>query len=172
MHKEGASFRSLLNCFAIAVSIGLQYGVPLEEYTDKFTFTRFEPSGPVDHPNIKFSTSIVDYVFRLLAFEYLNRTDLVHIAPEEMEQREVSTQDISTEATGNYPVTEPIAEKQTKKEPVEKKTAVKYEILDAAEAANKSLMGDAPPCPKCGHTTIRNGTCYKCLNCGESLGCS
>jgi ribonucleoside-diphosphate reductase alpha chain len=172
MHKEGASFRSLLNCFAIAVSIGLQYGVPLEEYTDKFTFTRFEPSGPVDHPNIKFSTSIVDYVFRLLAFEYLNRTDLVHIAPEEMEQREVSTQDISTEATGNYPVTEPIAEKQTKKEAVEKKTAVKYEILDAAEAANKSLMGDAPPCPKCGHTTIRNGTCYKCLNCGESLGCS
>ena len=96
----------------------------------------------------------------------------MHIAPEEMEQREVSTQDISTEATGNYPVTEPIAEKQTKKEPVEKKTAVKYEILDAAEAANKSLMGDAPPCPKCGHTTIRNGTCYKCLNCGESLGCS
>ena len=91
------------------------------EDTDKFTFTRFEPSGPVDHPNIKFSTSIVDYVFRLLAFEYLNRTDLVHIAPEEMEQREVSTQDISTEATGNYPVTEPIAEKQTKKEPVEKR---------------------------------------------------
>ncbi|MFI5172167.1 MAG: vitamin B12-dependent ribonucleotide reductase [Chitinophagales bacterium] len=171
MHKEGASFRSLLNCFAIAVSIGLQYGVPLEEYTDKFTFTRFEPSGPVDHPNIKFSTSIVDYVFRLLAFEYLNRTDLVHIAPEEMEQREVSTQDISTEATGNYPVTEPIAEKQTKKE-VKKATSEKYEIVDASEAANKSLMGDAPPCPKCGHTTIRNGTCYKCLNCGESLGCS
>ena len=172
MHKEGASFRSLLNCFAIAVSIGLQYGVPLEEYTDKFTFTRFEPSGPVDHPNIKFSTSIVDYVFRLLAFEYLNRTDLVHIAPEEMEQREVSTQDISTEATGNYPVTEPIAEKQTKKESIKKAAADKYEIVDASESANRSLMGDAPPCPKCGHTTIRNGTCYKCLNCGESLGCS
>ncbi|MBP6732115.1 MAG: vitamin B12-dependent ribonucleotide reductase, partial [Chitinophagales bacterium] len=71
MHKEGASFRSLMNCFAISVSIGLQYGVPLEEFVNKFTFTRFEPSGMVDHPNIKNASSIVDYIFRLLAFEYL-----------------------------------------------------------------------------------------------------
>ncbi|MEZ5013709.1 MAG: hypothetical protein R2794_05410 [Chitinophagales bacterium] len=124
MHKEGASYRSLLNCFAIAVSIGLQYGVPLEEFADKFTFTRFEPSGPVDHPNIKFSTSIIDYVFRLLGFEYLNRTDLVHVAPEEMISREKFTQDISTEAEGDYPVTEPVAEKQPKKETA-KQTAAK-----------------------------------------------
>ncbi|MEI2672941.1 MAG: vitamin B12-dependent ribonucleotide reductase [Chitinophagales bacterium] len=173
MHKEGASYRSLLNCFAIAVSIGLQYGVPLEEFADKFTFTRFEPSGPVDHANIKFSTSIVDYVFRLLGFEYLNRTDLVHVAPEDLSTLEKSTQDISTEATGNYPVTEPIAESKEKKaQATRKATAEKYEIVNATDAANKSLMGDAPPCPKCGHTTIRNGTCYKCLNCGESLGCS
>jgi len=173
MHKEGASYRSLLNCFAISVSIGLQYGVPLEEFADKFTFTRFEPSGPVDHANIKFSTSIVDYVFRLLGFEYLNRTDLVHVAPEDLSQYEKSTQDLSTEANGNYPVTEPIAESKAKKDQATRKaTAEKYEIVDAAEAANRSLMGDAPPCPKCGHTTIRNGTCYKCLNCGESLGCS
>ncbi len=173
MHKEGASYRSLLNCFAISVSIGLQYGVPLEEFADKFTFTRFEPSGPVDHANIKFSTSIVDYVFRLLGFEYLNRTDLVHVAPEDLSNLEKSTQDISTEATGNYPVTEPIAETKAKKDQATRKaTAEKYEIVNASDAANKSLMGDAPPCPKCGHTTIRNGTCYKCLNCGESLGCS
>ena len=173
MHKEGASYRSLLNCFAIAVSIGLQYGVPLEEFADKFTFTRFEPSGPVDHANIKFSTSIVDYVFRLLGFEYLNRTDLVHVAPEDLSTLEKSTQDISTEATGNYPVTEPISEtKEKKAQATRKATAEKYEIVNATDAANKSLMGDAPPCPKCGHTTIRNGTCYKCLNCGESLGCS
>lgn len=173
MHKEGASYRSLLNCFAIAVSIGLQYGVPLEEFADKFTFTRFEPSGPVDHANIKFSTSIVDYVFRLLGFEYLNRTDLVHVAPEDLGQYEKSTQDLSTEANGDYPVTEPIAESKEKKaQATRKATAEKYDIVNASDAANKSLMGDAPPCPKCGHTTIRNGTCYKCLNCGESLGCS
>ena len=67
MHKEGASFRSLLNCFAISVSIGLQYGVPLDEFVEKFIFTRFEPSGMVDHTNIKNSTSVVDYIFRLLA---------------------------------------------------------------------------------------------------------
>ena len=171
MHKEGASFRSLLNCFAIAVSIGLQYGVPLEEFTDKFTFTRFEPSGPVDHANIKFSTSIVDYVFRLLAFEYLNRTDLVHIAPEEMEQREKLTQDISSETSGNYPVTETPAKTEEVKA-TSKANVEKYTVMSDLNAANSNLMGDAPPCPKCGNTTIRNGTCYKCLNCGESLGCS
>ena len=85
MHKEGAAFRSLMNCFAIAVSIGLQYGVPLEEFVSKFTFTRFEPSGRVDHPNIKNATSVIDYIFRLLALEYLGRTDLVHVTPMELE---------------------------------------------------------------------------------------
>ena len=79
MAKEGATMRSMLNCFAIAVSIGLQYGVPLEEYVEKFVFTKFEPAGFVEHPNIKTSTSIVDFIFRALGYEYLNRTDLVHV---------------------------------------------------------------------------------------------
>lgn len=171
MHKEGAAFRSLVNCFAIAISIGLQYGVPLEEFVDKFTFTRFEPSGPVDHPNIKFSTSIVDYVFRLLAFEYLDRNDLVHVAPEEMAQHEKATHELSTETIGDFPVSERPVSKNAEKVKAEGSKKANYK-LDAQSAANSSLMGDAPPCPKCGHTTIRNGTCYKCLNCGESLGCS
>src|SRR5688572_2920902 len=79
MAKEGATMRSMLNCFAIAVSIGLQYGVPLEEYVEKFVFTKFDPAGFVEHPNIKSSTSIVDFIFRVLGYEYLNRTDLVHV---------------------------------------------------------------------------------------------
>ncbi len=79
MAKEGATMRSMLNCFAISISIGLQYGVPLEEFVEKFVFTRFEPSGMVDHPNIKTTTSIVDFIFRALAYEYLGRTDLVHV---------------------------------------------------------------------------------------------
>ena len=84
MHKEGATFRSLMNCFAIAVSVGLQYGVPLEEYVEKFTFTRFEPAGMVmGHPNIKSSTSIIDFIFRLLGYEYQDRTDLVHVITEQ-----------------------------------------------------------------------------------------
>jgi ribonucleoside-diphosphate reductase alpha chain len=84
MHKEGAALRSLLNNFAIAVSLGLQYGVPLEEYVDAFTFTRFEPQGPVQgNDSIKYATSILDYVFRELAISYLGRFDLAHVDPTE-----------------------------------------------------------------------------------------
>ena len=72
--KEGSTLRSLMNCFAISISVGLQYGVPLEEFVDKFVFTKFEPSGMVDHPNIKTTTSIVDFIFRSLAYEYLGST--------------------------------------------------------------------------------------------------
>src|SRR5690606_454829 len=79
MAKEGATMRSMLNCFAISISIGLQYGVPLEELVEKFVFTRFEPSCMVEHPNIKSATSIVDFIFRALAYEYLQRNDLVHV---------------------------------------------------------------------------------------------
>ncbi|MDO9411169.1 MAG: vitamin B12-dependent ribonucleotide reductase, partial [Pseudolabrys sp.] len=82
MHKEGAALRSLLNNFAIAISLGLQYGVPLEEYVDAFTFTRFEPQGPVQgNDSIKYATSILDYVFRELAVSYLERYDLAHVDP-------------------------------------------------------------------------------------------
>jgi ribonucleoside-diphosphate reductase alpha chain len=84
MHKEGAALRSLLNNFAIAVSLGLQYGVPLDEYVDAFTFTRFEPSGPVQgNDSIKNATSILDYVFRELAVSYMSRFDLAHVDPRE-----------------------------------------------------------------------------------------
>ncbi len=82
MHKEGAALRSIINNFAIAVSLGLQYGVPLEEYVDAFTFTRFEPAGPVQGNNsIKYATSILDYIFRELAVSYLERFDLAHVDP-------------------------------------------------------------------------------------------
>jgi ribonucleoside-diphosphate reductase alpha chain len=85
MHKEGAAFRSLMNSFAIAVSIGLQYGVPLEELVDAFAFTRFEPSGPVQgNDTIKMATSVVDYIFRELAISYLERTDLANVDPHEL----------------------------------------------------------------------------------------
>jgi ribonucleoside-diphosphate reductase alpha chain len=84
MHKEGAALRSLLNNFAIAISLGLQYGVPLEEYVDAFTFTRFEPQGPVQgNDSIKYATSILDYVFRELAISYMERFDLAHVDPTE-----------------------------------------------------------------------------------------
>jgi ribonucleoside-diphosphate reductase alpha chain len=85
MHKEGAGFRAMMNNFAIAVSVGLQYGVPLEEFVEAFTFTRFEPAGMVQgNETIKNATSILDYIFRELAVSYLDRTDLAHVAPEGM----------------------------------------------------------------------------------------
>jgi ribonucleoside-diphosphate reductase alpha chain len=85
MHKEGAAFRSLLNSFAITVSLGLQYGVPLDEYVDAFTFSRFEPNGIVQgHDYVKMATSVIDYVFRDLAISYLKRSDLGQVKPEDL----------------------------------------------------------------------------------------
>ena len=95
MHKEGAAFRSLMNNFAIAISIGLQYGVPLEEFVDAFTFTRFEPSGMVEgNDAIKMSTSILDYVFRELAVSYLGRTDLAHVQPDDLRHDTLGAKEI------------------------------------------------------------------------------
>jgi ribonucleoside-diphosphate reductase alpha chain len=85
MHKEGAAFRSMTNCFAIAISLGLQHGVPLEEFIDAFIFTRFEPNGVVQgNPHIKMTTSIIDYIFRELAITYLGRSELAHVRPEDL----------------------------------------------------------------------------------------
>lgn len=181
MAKEGATMRSMMNCFAIAISIGLQYGVPLEEFVDKFAFTRFDPSGFVEHPNIKSTTSIVDFIFRVLGYEYLGRTDLVHVLdkpevlntgaddwdeiPTSLEYEkspELSSMRVIGNSTGNV---------QPAKAP--KPVSVKTEPgIDTLSNANKSLQSDAPACNVCGHITIRSGTCYKCLNCGNSLGCS
>ena len=88
MHKEGAAFRSLMNNFAIAISIGLQYGVPLEEFVEAYTFTRFEPSGMVEgNDAIKMSTSVLDYIFRELAISYLGRSDLAHVEQADLHAR-------------------------------------------------------------------------------------
>lgn len=176
MAKEGATMRSMLNCFAIAVSIGLQYGVPLEEYVDKFVFTRFEPAGMVEHPNIKSATSIIDFIFRSLAYEYLGRTDLVHV----LDQPEIGNKgnapwDESMPTIGNR-VPELSELRVTGHSKSYNKPALEAKQSDhSQDAVNKAAQGmqsDAPPCNTCGHITIRSGTCYKCLNCGNSMGCS
>ena len=163
MHREGATFRSLMNCFSIAVSIGLQYGVPLDEYVSKFTFTRFEPSGMVEgHPNIKNSTSIIDYIFRLLGFEYLDRSDLVHIKPtaSEVEAKAKTIEQKKAQA--------PVS---AIPQPVE--TAVSSASAGLTLQQPKSTSGDALPCTNCGSLAlVRNGTCHLCTNCGTTTGCS
>jgi ribonucleoside-diphosphate reductase alpha chain len=169
--KEGSTLRSLMNCFAISISVGLQYGVPLEEFVEKFVFTKFEPSGMVDHPNIKTTTSIVDFIFRSLAYEYLGRTDLVHVLDKPTVENLGEEGDITLVGKpelSSIRVTAPAAA------PVAK-AAVAVEAngsMDNITAAAKSMQSDAPACSTCGHITIRSGTCYKCLNCGTSMGCS
>ena len=181
MAKEGATMRSMMNCFAIAVSIGLQYGVPLEEFVDKFAFTRFDPSGFVEHPNIKTTTSIVDFIFRVLGYEYLGRTDLVHVLdkPEVLntgaddwdevpsnpleyaKEPELSSVRITPGAT---PAAKSTAPKAAKVEKVES-------ALDAMNAVAKNMQSDAPACNVCGNIMMRSGACYKCNNCGNQGGC-
>jgi ribonucleoside-diphosphate reductase alpha chain len=169
MHREGATFRSLMNCFSIAVSIGLQYGVPLDEYVSKFTFTRFEPSGMVEgHPNIKNSTSIIDYIFRLLGFEYLNRTDLVHIKPTKEEAQE-NLAIAKARQIGDNPTAAP-------KKVMQEATTDRQTASVGAKAAVQQptgTVGDALPCTNCGSLAlVRNGTCHLCTNCGTTTGCS
>jgi ribonucleoside-diphosphate reductase alpha chain len=173
--KEGSTLRSLMNCFAIAISVGLQYGVPLEEFTEKFVFTKFEPAGMVDHPNIKTTTSLVDFIFRCLAYEYSHRTDLVHVLdkPEiaNLGDDEVLPELSSVRITParQASVTPTVIQQQK----MQKAIAVKNDSgMEAVNAAAKSMQSDAPACSTCGHITLRSGTCYKCLNCGNSMGCS
>lgn len=147
MHREGASYRSLMNCFAIAISLGLQYGVPLEEYVDAFVFTKFEPSGIVSgNPAIKMATSVIDYVFRELAINYLGRYDLAHVSVEELtEYREQLNSD------------------------QENKRIITSSLYE--EAKIKGYEGE--PCPNCQQfTLVRNGSCLRCTTCGETTGCS
>jgi ribonucleoside-diphosphate reductase alpha chain len=169
MHKEGAAFRSLMNCFSMAVSIGLQHGVPLSTYVDQFSFTRFEPQGLVEgHPNVKFATSIVDYIFRVLGVEYLQRYDLAQVPPAPVQHRIEDPSDTKAhkDMTASLPPPEPSAQLALPEPPEPALPG------DALSQSLDDLMGDAPVCDNCGHITVRNGSCYRCLNCGNSLGCS
>lgn len=188
--KEGAAFRSLMNCFAIAISKGLQYGVPLEEFVDTFTFHRFEPQGVVEgHPNIKMATSIIDYIFRVLGYEYLGRTDLVHVQPteqrvdltsseEEANENHPSQAQSSTKEAASAPISGTKLEAPAQRAPAlitvghGSNGVVHTRHYDALNEQLSHFMGDAPFCDICGHLTVRNGSCYKCLNCGNTTGCS
>jgi ribonucleoside-diphosphate reductase alpha chain len=175
--KEGATLKGVLGCFAIAVSKGLQYGVPLEEFVDTFTFQTFEPRGMVEgHENIKMSNSIIDYVFRALGLEYLDRTDIVQVPPKDKVVQETEPVEMVEKKTKPVAKTETAPVAKTETAPVAKTETAPVEQAENSVATVQEvlgdMMGDAPACNECGHITIRNGSCYKCLNCGNSLGCS
>ncbi|MDQ2866482.1 MAG: hypothetical protein M3R51_09680 [Candidatus Eremiobacteraeota bacterium] len=202
MHKEGAAFRSLMNNFAIAVSLGLQHGVPLEEYVEAFTFTRFEPNGPViGHQNIKMATSLLDYIFRELAVSYLGRYELAHVQPSmEMDAMGVEDDFIAEEpgptsvrpagvAEKFHPIsthfhpggTEVQVQASATSAPSAtttrdtRSTSTQTLAMPKVEAINaaKAKGYTGNACGECGQLTmVRNGACEKCDNCGSTSGCS
>lgn len=178
MHKEGAAYRSLMNCFSISISLGLQYGVPLEEFVEAFTFTKFEPNGMVQgHDNLKMATSVIDYVFRDLACKYLGRHDLVHVKPTDLEGDKISGEsDIDEPLLDIIEKTEKVthADGSVSTQKVFTKQADSKMFSQAkrmSEAKMKGYEGEA--CPECqSFTLLRNGSCMKCDTCGTTTGCS
>ncbi|HEX9048462.1 MAG TPA: vitamin B12-dependent ribonucleotide reductase, partial [Verrucomicrobiae bacterium] len=167
MSKEGSTIGGLMDSIGTLTSMALQYGVPLDALVKKFAHQRFEPSGFTKNPEIRNASSITDYVFRWLAFQFIpGYRESVNAA---RSQPELAIPGLVEEIKKkvNRPVPElPIAEET--------------EVLDVNKAASRAAtltqmitnQQDAPSCPNCGQITVRNGACYKCLNCGESLGCS
>jgi len=191
MHKEGAAYRSLMNCFAIAISLGLQHGVPLEEFTDAFVFTRFEPNGIVTgNKAITMSTSTIDYIFRELAISYLDRTDLAQVTPDDLradsigkKNQQSSDNEVefnSNESLGVSTKTEMGKEISPATSTVSSNgngngsmaaQSVGVATSTTVIAKLKGYEGDA--CQECGSLTlVRNGTCLKCMTCGATSGCS
>ncbi|WP_230199089.1 vitamin B12-dependent ribonucleotide reductase [Risungbinella massiliensis] len=163
MHKAGSTMRGMLDAFAVAISLGLQHGVPLQKYVDSLTFTRFEPSGVVQHPNIKMATSVIDYIFRLLGMEYLEKTDFVQVPPD---KKELRSHVLRQRAQGTAVHTEEVNVVENK-ETTQETTSNTEGNLDAIRASS-----GAPLCIECGGMTKRNGSCYVCLDCGSTTGCS
>lgn len=164
MSKEGSVLSGLLDVFATSVSIGLQYGVPLKILVNKFAHVRFEPSGFTTNPNIRVAKSIIDYIFRWLGLKFLT--------PEERRAIGINvdmsaTAELQIEEIGNpYQSTTPAA------------PTAQTSLLDAPQEQGGTLtatfdnQSDAPACDTCGSIMVRNGACYKCLNCGATSGCS
>ena len=173
MHKEGAAFRSLMNNFAIAVSIALQYGVPLEEFVEAFTFTRFEPSGQV-HGNteIKFSTSVLDYIFKELAISYLGRDDFSN-------QDQSQTTELFPDENINSKKkdAEIVLKEFTSKGYIRKKVFDNNLTLITNEnekSKTKKIQNDyqfeGDPCDKCGNFTMyKESKKFKCLTCNHEI---
>jgi ribonucleoside-diphosphate reductase alpha chain len=198
MHKEGAAFRSLMNSFAIAISIGLQHGVPLEKFVDQFLFSRFEPNGMVQgNDRIRMATSIIDYIFRELAITYLGRNELAHVTEEDLRHdamhasvahNEPPSYDEEEEIAVPTAMlsTHPIAVDATPPGAPER-IGYRFEVTNGhggmqvavaqsqghaiLEARAKGYEGDS--CEECGAMTmVRNGACKKCVTCGSTSGCS
>jgi len=167
MAKEGGTLRGLMDCFATAVSMSLQYGVPLRVYIEKFSHTKFDPHGHTKNPDIPVAKSLVDYIFR-----WLGRT----FVPEECAPKEARW-DGKERRGDDKPAEEGKKNSAAKPEALsEKNIAFDISVVDSPlqpeDSPYKDFQMDAPLCDVCGAITVRNGNCYLCYNCGKSMGCS
>jgi ribonucleoside-diphosphate reductase alpha chain len=173
MAKEGSTIGGLMDTIGTLTSLALQYGVPTDTLVNKFAYQRFEPSGLTKNPDIRFASSIVDYVFRWLGCRFV--PGFREASNPNAGQTELPLKELQEEIKKR--VNRPVPELPLANEPiVQAQSARKKENGNGQpKTLNESiahLMKDAPTCPKCGHITVRNGACFKCINCGESLGCS
>ena len=169
MAKEGSVISGLMDSFATSISIGLQYGVPLEVLVNKFVHMRFEPSGYTNNPQIRIAKSITDYIFRWLAIKFLPRESQLSVGINltEEDAHVIVTADETDVAVLAKTITE------------EQKSDVQTKLFDASIPEARSVhtqtfdnQSDAPACDTCGSIMVRNAACYKCLNCGATSGCS
>jgi len=145
MAKEGSAISGLMDSFATAISLALQYGVPLKVLIDKFSHVRFEPSGHTGNPEVPYAKSIVDYIFRWLASKFFSKEDQLHAGVHVGEG-----QSVTDPQNGARPAP----------------------VVPLNDLKSMYALGDAPTCASCGSIMVRNGSCYKCMNCGETSGCS
>jgi ribonucleoside-diphosphate reductase alpha chain len=177
MSKEGSTIGGLMDAVGTATSVSLQYGVPVESLVTKFSHQRFEPAGFTENPDIPIAKSLVDYIFRWMGMQFIDGYREEH-APKrgkpavasDTAARFAVKDDVEVKRSPTAP--EPMATVVTSETVIEQvvvKGSVSRTALDALAKANQ---GDAPACSTCGSITVRSGTCYKCLNCGASMGCS
>lgn len=175
MAKEGSTIGGLMDTIGTLTSLALQYGVPLEALVKKFAFQRYEPSGYTNNPDIRHATSITDYVFRWMGMQFIPGFKEKYLGSSSQQELPIPEIQEELKKTINRPVPDLLPLK-TDTTFVEKSKSVSTSSVQAniSKATTATFVNtlDAPPCPNCGHVTVRNGACYKCLNCGETTGCS
>jgi ribonucleoside-diphosphate reductase alpha chain len=197
MAKEGSTISGLMDAFATAVSVALQYGVPLRDLVNKFSHLRFEPAGFTTNPDVPMAKSLIDYIFRYLATKFLSRDeqDVVGVinrqvtladapaargeGPADAATAEATAAPAPASGSEAAPAAEPTEEKPTGLldglEIVARNGGAHEERTERLEAGQAPVIfdtADSPACSECGSIMVRNGSCYKCINCGSTSGCS
>jgi ribonucleoside-diphosphate reductase alpha chain len=164
--KQGSTLAGITDAFSIAISIGLQYGVPLETYASKFINMKFEPSGMTNDPDIRFASSIVDYVFRRLALDHLSVDTRDGLGIRSIEERRIEAQEKAGELAAGPPETAPAPASPAPAADAPPARRIELEERPSAK------VGDAPLCYSCGSKMQPAGSCYVCGSCGSTSGCS